>query len=211
MTHELTPTSPHALVEATTDTGRSGRVLRRRRVLQLAFWSGVGAVLSGAVASTVNALWPRRVDAFGGPVVVSPGAVPRPGDPPVKNIEGHFLLVNLEPGEGMTSRVDEPSRGGLLALWWKCPHLGCTVPWQDQFVFAAPDEKPRRGWFRCPCHASTYTKAGVRVYGPAPRSMDTMRIDVDATTGALTVQTGERTPGDVDNPGRAVPYTTQSP
>ena len=52
------------------------------------------------------------------------------------------------------------------------------------------------------CHGSTFTKAGIRVFGPAPRSLDTMKIDVDAS-GNITVQTGDRTPGGPDNPQRA--------
>ena len=60
-----------------------------------------------------------------------------------------------------------------------------------------------KGWFRCPCHGSTYTKAGIRVFGPAPRSMDTMKIDVDGA-GNIVVQTGVRQLGGPDNPKRAI-------
>jgi cytochrome b6-f complex iron-sulfur subunit len=72
------------------------------------------------------------------------------------------------------------------------------VPWRPEFTFN--DDK---GWYRCPCHGSTYTKAGVRVFGPAPRSMDTMKITIDGA-GNITVQTGSITPGGTDNPHRAV-------
>ena len=91
--------------------------------------------------------------------------------------------LNLDPSEsrpGGTGGAD-----GLLALWRKCPHLGCSVPWISSFDFNGD-----KGWYRCPCHGSTYTKAGVRVYGPAPRSMDTMKIEVDGA-GNITVQTGQ--------------------
>ena len=86
---------------------------------------------------------------------------------------------------------------GLLALWRRCPHLGCTVPWKSGFNYEGD-----KGWFRCPCHGSTYTKAGVRVFGPATRSMDTMHIEVD-DAGNITVNTGDITFGGADNPRRA--------
>ena len=73
------------------------------------------------------------------------------------------------------------------------------MPWRSGFTFESD-----QGWYRCPCHGSTYTKAGVRVFGPAPRSMDTMAIGIDAN-GNITVQTGDRTSGSADNPERAAP------
>ena len=61
------------------------------------------------------------------------------------------------------------------------------------------------GWFRCPCHGSTYTRAGIRVFGPAPRPMDTMAITANPD-GSLTVDTGRIVKGGEDNPQRTVPY-----
>jgi cytochrome b6-f complex iron-sulfur subunit len=108
---------------------------------------------------------------------------------------GRFWLVNL---------TEEQGGPGLLALWWKCPHLGCTVPWRPTFIWPDPTTgAAKQGWFRCPCHGSTYTDAGVRVFGPAPRSMDTMALQVQHD-GSLTVDTGDITNGGPDNPTRAV-------
>jgi Rieske Fe-S protein len=73
------------------------------------------------------------------------------------------------------------------------------MPWRSGFQFEG-----QTGWFRCPCHGSTYNKAGVRVFGPAPRPMDTMAITVNED-GSLSVNTGEITLGGPDNPGRATP------
>lgn len=177
--------------------------LSRRHVMKLAFWGGMLAGAAGGVGALLNTLYPRSVEAFGGPVFVPSAAVPKPGADPVRNVAGHFFLVNLEPDEGRAHSDAERSEGGLLALWWRCPHLGCTLPWRPDAVY--DDGSGRRGWVVCNCHGSTYTKAGVRVYGPAPRSMDTMRLDVDGD-GNVTVQTGERRKGGDDNPRRAVPY-----
>jgi cytochrome b6-f complex iron-sulfur subunit len=172
-------------------------------VLKAGFWGSLLALGGGVVATIVNSVYPRNVTGFGGPVSVLADNVPRPGDPPRQNFEGHFLLVNLEAGEGRIAGDRAEAPGGLVALWWKCPHLGCTVPWKQDYI-AQADPEGRRGWFNCNCHGSTFTRAGVRVSGPAPRSMDTMALSVDAK-GNITVQTGERQDGGVDNPRRAVP------
>ena len=165
----------------------------RRRILQMSFWSGLGAILAGTVASGVDFLYPRGVSGFGAKVSVSEGEVPPPGQKTVI-ARGRFWLSNL---------TEEQGGPGLLALWWKCPHLGCTVPWKDDFIWPDPATGSRtQGWFRCPCHGSTYTDAGVLVFGPAPRPLDTMELVVE--NGRITVDTAKITPGAPDNPQRAV-------
>jgi len=52
-----------------------------------------------------------------------------------------------------------------------CPHLGCSVRWddgQDKFI--------------CPCHAGSFTADGDRIAGPPPRSMDTLEAKVEDGT-----------------------------
>ncbi len=177
----------------------------RRRFLKLSFWTSLGALALGAGAGVINSVYPRGAGGFGGPVLVPAVAIPKPSDPPRQDIDGHFLLVNLADNEGRIANDEAPSDGGLLALWWKCPHLGCTVPWKQDFI-SPHDPLRRRGWFNCNCHGSTYTKAGVRIFGPATRSMDTMELAVN-TDGSITVQTSKVRRGDADNIRRAVPWT----
>ena len=149
----------------------------------------------GVVGSLLDFMYPRGIKGFGGPVSAGNISEFPPGGDPVHFITGQFWLVNLDPNE---TRAGGSGGGeGLLALWHKCPHLGCTVPWRSGFTYDND-----QGWYRCPCHGSTYTKAGIRVFGPAPRSMTTMKVDVDAA-GNITVQTGDRTDGGPDNPQRA--------
>jgi len=168
-------------------------VIPRRRVLKMGFWGGLGAIFTGAIASGVDLLYPRGVRGFGGKVSVNANEVPAPGQKSVI-ARGRFWLSNL---------TEEQGGPGLLALWWKCPHLGCTVPWREKFVWPNPATgAPAQGWFRCPCHGSTYTDAGIRVYGPSPRSLDTMELVVE--NGRITVDTGKITLGATDNPQRAV-------
>jgi hypothetical protein len=67
----------------------------------------------------------------------------------------------------------------VLALWRKCPHLGCQVPQLCDLSF----------WFECLCHGSKYTILGEKRDGPAPRGMD--HFPVTVTDGAYIINTGE--------------------
>jgi cytochrome b6-f complex iron-sulfur subunit len=67
---------------------------------------------------------------------------------------------------------------GLVALYQKCPHLGCRVP-----------SCPSSGWFECPCHGSQYNRVGEKKGGPAPRGMDRFPFQI-AGNGDVTVDTG---------------------
>ncbi len=203
MTLPSTALHPHPAPETVAPSPAAPTRVSRRGILRLGFFTALATMLAGVGATIVNTLYPRGVTGFGGPVAVPASRIPKPGHPPVQNVEGHFLLVNLAPDEGRLASDDAPAAGGLLALWWKCPHLGCTVPWRGDVV-STHDDDGRRGNFVCPCHGSTYTRAGVRYFGPAPRSLDTMEIEVTKT--GIIVQTGKRREGGEDNPRRAVPY-----
>jgi cytochrome b6-f complex iron-sulfur subunit len=67
---------------------------------------------------------------------------------------------------------------GLVALYQKCPHLGCRVP-----------ECDTSRWFECPCHGSQYNQVGEKKGGPAPRGMDRFSFTVDAADN-VSVDTG---------------------
>ena len=174
--------------------------MTRRQILKVSFWGIFGFGLTGALAAFMAFFWPRGVQGFGGKIAVSSSLVPKAGAAPVPVTLGKFWLVHLNAGDGTHQGFGKEGEQGLVALWWKCPHLGCTVPWRGTFPFEG-----RQGWFRCPCHGSTYTKAGVRVFGPAPRPLDTMEVTVNAD-GSLTVDSGTITKGAQDNPQRTVPY-----
>jgi cytochrome b6-f complex iron-sulfur subunit len=169
------------------------REISRRSLLRVTFWAGLGGGLLAMAAAIVDFMYPRGITGFGS--VVSAGTVDQyPPGSKTQNYEGHFWLVNL---------TQEQGGPGFLALWWKCPHLGCTVPWRDNFAFVDPRTGENKvGWFRCPCHGSTYTDAGVRVFGPAPRSMDHMALTI--ADGKISVNTGAITKGSTDNPSFVV-------
>ena len=66
---------------------------------------------------------------------------------------------------------------GVVALYQKCPHLGCRVP----FCTTAQ-------WFECGCHGSQYNRVGEKKGGPAPRGMDRFPVTVEG--GTVSVDTG---------------------
>jgi cytochrome b6-f complex iron-sulfur subunit len=65
---------------------------------------------------------------------------------------------------------------GIVALYQKCVHLGCRVPWCDTAQ-----------WFECPCHGSKYNRVGEKRDGPAPRGLDRWPVTVDG--GNVTIDT----------------------
>ncbi|MBC8507044.1 MAG: Rieske 2Fe-2S domain-containing protein [Anaerolineales bacterium] len=69
---------------------------------------------------------------------------------------------------------------GIMALWQKCTHLGCAVPW---------DEK--EGKFHCPCHGSVFDVYGEVLSGPAPRALDYFPVEIKS--GEVWVDTGTPT------------------
>lgn len=87
---------------------------------------------------------------------------------------GRFYLVRLEDG-------------GFLALYRKCTHLGCAVPWDQA-----------SGQFVCPCHGSAFEQNGEVINPPAPRALDRFAVAID-DTGTITVDTS--TPIRRDQPG----------
>jgi cytochrome b6-f complex iron-sulfur subunit len=66
---------------------------------------------------------------------------------------------------------------GIVALYQKCVHLGCKVPW------CATSQ-----WFECPCHGSKYNRVGEKRGGPAPRGLD--RFVVTVAGDKLSIDTG---------------------
>lgn len=110
-------------------------------------------------------------------------------------------VVHLDPRD--TARNGSGEGDGILAMDAQCTHRGCTLRWNPTFNF-----EYQRGWFRCACHGTTYTKAGVRIFGPAPRSLDTFRVHI-TSDGDVIVDAMNGQPGDGKNPSRATPVPPQ--
>ncbi len=148
----------------------------------------IGLTLSGFGAAFVAFLWPVPKGGFGSKIRV--GNV---SDILAKIAAGKGFLYLAEGRMWITaypSAAVEKAKGiyppavlpgmeaGVVALYQKCPHLGCRVP-----------SCQTSQWFECPCHGSQYNQAGEKKGGPAPRGMD--RFAMDVTGGVLTVDTGQ--------------------
>ncbi len=180
------------------------RKMARRSFLRVSVFAGLTLGLGSWVAGFLGFFNRRKPVGFGGIVVVSKAVIPPAGSDPARISAGKFWLSNLAGAQGDVFGVG--GTGGLLALYWKCPHLGCTVPWNATFNGATVSFPGIIGWFRCPCHGSTYSHAGVRVFGPAPRPLDPMLLTLNSD-GSINVNTGKITLGGADNPLRAVAYS----
>jgi cytochrome b6-f complex iron-sulfur subunit len=78
---------------------------------------------------------------------------------------------------GAQAAVYGGMEAGIIALYQKCPHLGCRVP-----------NCVSSQWFECPCHGSQYNIVGEKKGGPAPRGMD--RFGVSVANDIVVVDTG---------------------
>lgn len=156
----------------------------RRQFVRNAALGAVGSVLALFGAGFVGLLWPLKTGAFGSELTVKAEDIPPLDGNPYRNIQGKFYLVH--------------NTDGLMALYTKCPHLGCAVPW-----IGPPDSANA---FQCPCHGSMYDYDGIRTGGPAPRPMDLMAVTVDEATGNVIVDTGNISQRTDYAPDQAVPY-----
>jgi cytochrome b6-f complex iron-sulfur subunit len=134
----------------------TGTPMDRRRFLNDS-WKVLGvALVAEAAWTSYDLLKPGPAEGFGG--VVDAGSVSDyTQEGTVKYfLNGRFYITQY--------------KGGLRALYQKCPHLGCKVPWE-----ASSNE------FHCPCHGSVYNLIGEYQSGPAPRGMDRFPISIKGT------------------------------
>ena len=71
--------------------------------------------------------------------------------------------------------VMPPKDGVIRVLSPICPHLGCSIPWNEE-----------KQEFICPCHGAVFAKDGARISGPSPRSMDDLETTIE--NGTVKVQ-----------------------
>ncbi len=76
--------------------------------------------------------------------------------------------------------------GGILAMYRKCTHLGCVVPWVPEE--ASEDNVSDEGRFNCPCHGGIYDRFGVVHAGPPLRPLDIFPITIEGEN--VIVDTG---------------------
>lgn len=134
----------------------------RRQFMRSLMWGSVGLFALEAGVAGLALFWPRNVRGFGSEIRVGP----------VENFPVGSV-TRVREGKFYLSRMEE----GVMALYWRCTHLGCTVPWRE-------DEQ----LFHCPCHGSIYERTGQNIAGPAPRPLDYMETRIE--NGEIVVNTG---------------------
>jgi len=139
--------------------------VNRRQFLGVVWAASLVGLFGQAGASLFQFFKPRiEPGAFGDKVVAGQLDEFEPGT--VSHIpKGRFYIARLEDG-------------GLIALWQRCTHLGCTIPWREN-----------EGRFLCPCHSSIFNPVGEVISGPAPRPMDLFPIEL--VEEQVVVDTGQ--------------------
>jgi cytochrome b6-f complex iron-sulfur subunit len=140
---------------------------------------GLGAEITLGTAEDINAQWQQWAEGL--PYVYSRANLFFVNVPAAKaRVDGDGVVAQpiADPGADVDEDLALPDRS-VLALWRKCPHLGCQVP---QLCDASQ-------WFECLCHGSKYTVLGEKRDGPAPRGMD--HFPVSVVDGAYVVNTAE--------------------
>jgi len=69
------------------------------------------------------------------------------------------------------------TKGGIMAIYKVCTHLGCLYNWNDQ-----------ENKFACPCHGSQFQKDGTYIKGPAPRNLDRFVVRIESNAGELIAE-----------------------
>jgi cytochrome b6-f complex iron-sulfur subunit len=88
-------------------------------------------------------------------------------------LNGQLLTDQLE----SESVVKDQDGSYWIALYQRCVHLGCTVPFRDDCSS-----------FKCPCHGSHYNVTGEWIDGPAPKSLDRFELSFDGAN--VVINTG---------------------
>ena len=165
----------------------------RRQFLNRSTIAMFGVGLGGFGTALLAFLWPPPGGGFGGKVKVGKlsdilAAIDTKKEP-VYVAEARAYIVSYpkdslnKAKKNYAGPVLTGMESGVVALYQKCVHLGCKVPWCGTSQ-----------WFECPCHGSQYNRVGEKKGGPAPRGLDRFAASVDAD-GVLTVDSGQRTEG----------------
>jgi cytochrome b6-f complex iron-sulfur subunit len=161
--------------------------MSRRGFMRRLFWVGTGLLSIEFLAGTVNFLWPNVRSGLGGKFTIGRAAdiAGTQGNwtsgQPYAFAKARAFFVNVPAAKSLVDgthlTVADPG-ANVLALYRKCPHLGCQIP----------PLCPKSEWFECLCHGSKYTILGEKRAGPAPRGMD--RFTVTLTAGSYVIDTG---------------------
>ncbi|HZU68276.1 MAG TPA: ubiquinol-cytochrome c reductase iron-sulfur subunit [Ktedonobacteraceae bacterium] len=174
--------------------------LSRRKFLRRSMLAVWGLSTTAAVGGALYMLYPNLAGQFGSDIAVGK-KTDFPAAKPANYILGQkgvfyeqlaktyishlaadtpFLLHGSDLKEQLQSEnfVKDSDGSYWVALYQRCVHLGCTVPFRDDCDS-----------FKCPCHGSHYNVNGEWLDGPAPRSLDRFAMYFDKQ-GNVVVSTG---------------------
>lgn len=162
----------------------------RRQFLNRAMAGTFFSVLGIFGLASLGFMWPRVKGGFGADIDAGDVDEIRAA---IFNADGSLTplfwpeakawIVPISDAEQAGSQFDDATAaGGLMALWQKCVHLGCRVPWCST----------SQG-FECPCHGSKYNSLGEYESGPAPRNLDRFVVEVNENN-RLIVKTSQVIP-----------------
>lgn len=176
------------------------RGLTRRQVLRRAVGGVLALVGAEALAGSLAMFYPNLAGQFGSPIDVGPKSQFTVSAPQEAQIDtrglfyvaqakayiAHFAAATpfLLHGAALSNQLDaetwtkDTDGTYWIALYQKCVHLGCKVPFRDDCHS-----------FKCPCHGSHYHVDGEYLDGPAPRSLD--RFVFSFQSGHVIVDTGK--------------------
>ena len=162
--------------------------VNRRQFLNRASVTLMSTSLATFGLACIAFLWPTSAPVFGGKVNLGKLDDVLSG---IRGSGGFFYASNARsyvtvyPSEALPkargvkeyATLISGMESGVIAMYQKCPHLGCRVPQCNSSQ-----------WFECPCHGSQYNRVGEKKGGPAPRGMDHFAVAVSAS-GDVVVDT----------------------
>ena len=163
------------------------RYITRKQFLGKALGGTFGAFMGIQALAWLGFLWPKVSGGFGSKVdagkiedlknqiIQADGSVIPAFIPEARA----YVLPFSESTAGDSQFTDGSTiADGLVAVYQRCVHLGCRVPWCNS----------SQG-FECPCHGSKYNMVGEYYAGPAPRNLDRFVVNV-SSAGKLIIDTG---------------------
>lgn len=181
----------------------------RRRFFNRATFAVFGLVIAQFTVTSLAFMWPKlkkgfgttynagNIDALKAEITQGTTVVPKF----FPSAQAWVIPIGLDvvPGSSFTDLPDIVTGGtddgiGLMALWMRCPHLGCRVP----------ECIPSQG-FECPCHGSKFNIHGEYFAGPSPRNMDRFNVST-SEQGELIIDTGT-----IIQTARSKTYTAEYP
>jgi len=137
--------------------------ISRRDMLKLSWGALAGLVAVEVGGLALSYMKPRLAAGEFGSIITAGIVDEFPPGSVTQIPNGRFYLTRLEDG-------------GFLAIYQRCTHLGCSVPWEQT-----------ANSFICPCHSSSFSADGTLLNPPAPRALDIFPVSIE--DGQIKVDT----------------------